>query len=779
MLEKLRSAPERDRIVIVSCYTQTLDLFQSLCSERRWPTIRLDGSTAPGKRQKLVDQFNDPSRDEFVFLLSSKAGGCGLNLIGGNRLILFDPDWNPATDLQAAARVWRDGQRKRVYVYRFLAAGTLEEKIFQRQLSKKGLQTIVVEEAEEATSLSTEDLRNLFQYEEGTPSDTHDTLRCTRCRKSEIDEGGSDEEIADQKTSGKSDRSTLTSTAGVKTALAASTSAANAAALLKRENDAILAASVMASTAVAAAVGGEEEEEEEMVMIDTVPTIQSIAASTQLPSASTSSLSRIKLPSSSSSSSLTALAKSSLSAATIMALDDDTASTTDNKMIKKKKTVVGSASAATDRDAPTPPHSSTIKGGVIDVDVDNDKAMSSSSSDVLMNTLNTNEVVDITSTTDEDDNSVAAVAAAGATSLNPKSRGKRGGGGGGGGGEEEKKGLVNYAEIDDGDDDNEDFGRKKKKSKKQQRAGGENPSSSSSSKRASAGGGGGGGKIPSKAAAAKSARDLKAQEKAFEAQFAAAFRESRLAKLADVEPGTHRRQLKQPADEDLLNWSHHCGVAGLEKSDPVLFDVGGDLVSFVFGLEVPGRDLKELNAALDVKLKEKKAADAAEQRAQRFQVGNNAAKPLASSSSSSSSSLPIKSLALPSSKPLGAALHPKPLSSSSALHPKPLSSSVLPRPLPPSLPSSSSTSSLPLKVAPLARLQPGSLAASKLIKKPITAAAPAAVLKLSEHDDEDDDDKEERTVSDVVQAVAAKKEKKKEKEEEEEGTKFDDFMSAF
>lgn len=83
------------------------------------------------KRQKLVDQFNDPTGKEFIFLLSSKAGGCGINLIGANRLILFDPgtyydtdflcfcvlicvrqDWNPAADQQALARVWRDGQKK-------------------------------------------------------------------------------------------------------------------------------------------------------------------------------------------------------------------------------------------------------------------------------------------------------------------------------------------------------------------------------------------------------------------------------------------------------------------------------------------------------------------------------------------------------------------------------------------------------------------------------------------------------------------------------------------
>jgi SNF2 family DNA or RNA helicase len=70
-----------------------------------------------------VEQFCDPRQSNFVFLLSSKAGGCGLNLIGANRLVLFDPDWNPATDKQAAARVWRNGQTKHVYVYRLLATG--------------------------------------------------------------------------------------------------------------------------------------------------------------------------------------------------------------------------------------------------------------------------------------------------------------------------------------------------------------------------------------------------------------------------------------------------------------------------------------------------------------------------------------------------------------------------------------------------------------------------------------------------------------------------------
>ena len=78
---------------------KTLDVIATLCRECRYPYVRLDGGTGVKKRQKLVNRFNG-KEDIFVFLLSSKAGGCGLNLIGGSRLILFDPDWNPATDKQ-------------------------------------------------------------------------------------------------------------------------------------------------------------------------------------------------------------------------------------------------------------------------------------------------------------------------------------------------------------------------------------------------------------------------------------------------------------------------------------------------------------------------------------------------------------------------------------------------------------------------------------------------------------------------------------------------------
>ena len=94
MLTKMRNETT-DKMVLISNYTQTLDMFEKMCRNRQWGSFRLDGSLTIQKRQKMVERFNDPTSSECIFLLSSKAGGCGLNLIGANRLVLFDPDWNP------------------------------------------------------------------------------------------------------------------------------------------------------------------------------------------------------------------------------------------------------------------------------------------------------------------------------------------------------------------------------------------------------------------------------------------------------------------------------------------------------------------------------------------------------------------------------------------------------------------------------------------------------------------------------------------------------------
>lgn len=77
---------------------KTLDILEEMCKRENWTYLRIDGSTSTGERQDLVDRFNSPESDNppFVFLLSTKAGGEGLNLIGGNRLIVYDCEWNPS-----------------------------------------------------------------------------------------------------------------------------------------------------------------------------------------------------------------------------------------------------------------------------------------------------------------------------------------------------------------------------------------------------------------------------------------------------------------------------------------------------------------------------------------------------------------------------------------------------------------------------------------------------------------------------------------------------------
>ncbi|XP_014246978.1 DNA repair and recombination protein RAD54-like [Cimex lectularius] len=171
-----------DKVVLVSNYTQTLEMFERLCALRNYNYVRLDGSMTIKKRGKVVEKFNQPDSEQFIFMLSSKAGGCGLNLIGANRLVMFDPDWNPANDDQAMARVWRDGQKKSCFIYRLISTGTIEEKMLQRQAHKKALSSSVVDcEEDVKCHFSMNELRSLFMYNENTISDTHDKLNCPRC----------------------------------------------------------------------------------------------------------------------------------------------------------------------------------------------------------------------------------------------------------------------------------------------------------------------------------------------------------------------------------------------------------------------------------------------------------------------------------------------------------------------------------------------------------------------------------------------------------------------
>ncbi|MCP9265468.1 DNA repair and recombination protein RAD54B [Dirofilaria immitis] len=104
---------QEEKIVVVSNFTKTLDLLEELCQTLYYTVLRLDGSTEAKRRMEIVEEFNLESNRNCAFLLSAKAGGLGLNLIGASRMILFDSDWNPAVDMQAMARIWRQGQKNR------------------------------------------------------------------------------------------------------------------------------------------------------------------------------------------------------------------------------------------------------------------------------------------------------------------------------------------------------------------------------------------------------------------------------------------------------------------------------------------------------------------------------------------------------------------------------------------------------------------------------------------------------------------------------------------
>lgn len=185
----------KEKVVIVSNYTTTLDMIERLFTSLSYTYLRLDGSTPTAKRQPLVERFNrSPPSTAFAFLLSAKSGGVGLNLIGASRIVLFDIDWNPATDLQAMARIHRDGQKLPCKIYRFLVQGALDEKIYQRQIMKMGLANAVVDNKASAASFSREELRDLFRLDERESCQTHDLLGCA-CGGRGVPEAEDDVEV--------------------------------------------------------------------------------------------------------------------------------------------------------------------------------------------------------------------------------------------------------------------------------------------------------------------------------------------------------------------------------------------------------------------------------------------------------------------------------------------------------------------------------------------------------------------------------------------------------
>ncbi|KAJ8558565.1 hypothetical protein K7X08_035744 [Anisodus acutangulus] len=166
-----------DKALVFSQSLFTLDLIELYLSKlprpgkkgkywkRRKDWYRIDGKTESSERQRLVDCFNDPlNRRVKCVLISTRAGSLGINLYAANRVIIVDGSWNPTHDLQAIYRAWRYGQTKPVFAYRLLAHGTMEEKIYKRQVTKEGLAARVVDRQQVHRTISKEEMLHLFEF---------------------------------------------------------------------------------------------------------------------------------------------------------------------------------------------------------------------------------------------------------------------------------------------------------------------------------------------------------------------------------------------------------------------------------------------------------------------------------------------------------------------------------------------------------------------------------------------------------------------------------------
>ncbi|GLT99194.1 hypothetical protein SLE2022_166470 [Rubroshorea leprosula] len=144
LLPKLK---ERDsRVLIFSQMTRLLDILEDYLMFRGYQYCRIDGNTGGEDRDASIEVFNKPGSEKFVFLLSTRAGGLGINLATADVVILYDSDWNPQVDLQAQDRAHRIGQKKEVQVFRFCTEYTIEEKVIERAYKKLALDALVIQQ---------------------------------------------------------------------------------------------------------------------------------------------------------------------------------------------------------------------------------------------------------------------------------------------------------------------------------------------------------------------------------------------------------------------------------------------------------------------------------------------------------------------------------------------------------------------------------------------------------------------------------------------------------
>ncbi|GMH08205.1 hypothetical protein Nepgr_010045 [Nepenthes gracilis] len=142
LLRRLKS--EGHRALIFTQMTKMLDILEAFINLYGYTYMRLDGSTQPEERQTLMQRFNTNPKI-FLFILSTRSGGVGINLVGADTVIFYDSDWNPAMDQQAQDRCHRIGQTREVHIYRLISESTIEENILKKANKKRVLDDLVIQ----------------------------------------------------------------------------------------------------------------------------------------------------------------------------------------------------------------------------------------------------------------------------------------------------------------------------------------------------------------------------------------------------------------------------------------------------------------------------------------------------------------------------------------------------------------------------------------------------------------------------------------------------------
>ncbi|KAK6457629.1 chromatin remodelling complex ATPase chain ISW1 [Scheffersomyces xylosifermentans] len=209
ILDKLLKKFQREgsRVLIFSQMSRMLDILEDYCFFREFQYCRIDGQTEHADRINAIDEYNKPGSEKFVFLLTTRAGGLGINLTSADIVILFDSDWNPQADLQAMDRAHRIGQTKQVKVFRFITENAIEEKVLERATQKLRLDQLVIQQGRNSGGLdgqqsskaaSKNELLDMIQFgaadmfnnveEDGNDVDVEEILKQSESKTKELND---------------------------------------------------------------------------------------------------------------------------------------------------------------------------------------------------------------------------------------------------------------------------------------------------------------------------------------------------------------------------------------------------------------------------------------------------------------------------------------------------------------------------------------------------------------------------------------------------------------